>query len=149
MNPEDAPPTDEERREAELLARALEDRAPDVSGVEDAVGAARMIRASQHLELTELRARVVLEGAWRTRSQRAAVPIAGFAAAAAAAVIAFVASTPHRPTHLPPPDVELVRAQLAAARAGADPALAQLEQARANYRGELYAALRRAYGGRP
>src|SRR5512140_3461136 len=118
MNPEDAPPTDEERREAELLARALEKPAlpgSDVAAVDDALGAAWMVRASQNLVQPELRRRAVLERIWPKRSWR--FPGRVIAAIAAAAAVAFFL-VPRTGAHLPAPSVDLLRAQLAAARPG-------------------------------
>jgi hypothetical protein len=148
MKPEDEPLTDEERRDARLLARALEQRpGRDLASVDDALAAAWMVRASRSHELTGLRRRAVLERVWPTHSRRFRGAVAGLVAVAAAAVVAlFVTRT--RP-HLPAPGVDLLRAQLAAARPGSDAAFARFEQEHAKYRGELYAALRRAYGSRP
>jgi hypothetical protein len=148
MNPEDAPPTDEERREAGLLARALEQPAragSDVAAVDDALGAAWLVRASQKLEQTELQRRRVLERVWPSRSWR--FPGGAIAAIAAAAAFAFFLLRPR--AHVPAPGVDLLRAQLAAARPGSDAAFARFEQEHAKYRGEVYAALRRAYGRWP
>jgi hypothetical protein len=150
MNREDAPPTDEERREAELLARALDQPARparDVDAVEDALGAAWMVRASRTLELAEPGGRAVLERVWRKwRFRRRA---AGIVAIAAAAAVALFMVRSRSTTHLPAPGVDLLRAQLAAARPGSDAAFARFEEEHAKYRGQLYAALRRAYGRRP
>lgn len=149
MNQEDVPPSDEERREAELLARALEGPAlpgRDVAAVDDALGAAWMVRASQNLGQTELRRRAVLERVWPKPSWR--FPGRVIAAIAAAAAIAFFFLVRTR-AHLPAPGVDLLRAQLAAARPGSDAAFARFEQENAKYRGEVYAALRRAYGRQP
>ncbi len=148
MKPEDEPPTQEERGEAELLARALEQRpGGDVAAVDDALAAAWMVRASRNDELTELRRRAVLERVWPKHSWRLRGAVAGFVAVAAAAVIALLMT--RTGPHLPAPGVDLLRAQLAAARPGSDDAFARFEQEHAKYRGELYAALRRAYGSRP
>jgi hypothetical protein len=149
MTFEETPPTEAELREAELLARALEGPAPgtDPAAVEDALGAAWMLRASRHAELSELRARAALERAWPKRRW----PVRARAAAALAAVaaaIAIFALRPRGPAELPAAPVPLLRAQLAAARPGAGAALAPLEKEMAAYRRQLYAALGRAYGGR-
>jgi hypothetical protein len=148
MKPEDAPPTDEERGQAELLARALEQRpGGDVAAVDDALAAAWMVRAAQNDELTELRRRAVLERVWPKHSRRLGGAAAGIVAVAAAAAVAFFVIRA-RP-HLPAPGVDLLRAQLAAAQPGSDAAFARFELEHAKYRGEVYAALRRAYGPRP
>ena len=149
MNPEDAPPSDEERVEAELLARALEEPARpgrDVGAVDDALGTAWMVRASRNLERTELQRRAVLERVWPRRSWR--FPGGVVAAVAATAAVAFFFMVRPR-AHLPAPGVDLLRAQLAAARPGSDAAFARFEEERAKYRGRVYAALRRAYGRQP
>lgn len=149
MNPEDAPPTEEERREAGLLARALEEPAlpgADVAAVEDALGTAWMVRASRDLGLTELRRRAMLERVWPERRWRFAGR--AVAAIAAAAAVAFFVMARSR-AHVPAPGVDLLRAQLAAARPGSDAAFARFEEEDAKYRAQVYAALRRAYGRRP
>jgi hypothetical protein len=149
MNPEDEPPTEEERREAELLARALEEPAwpgRDVAAVDDALGAAWLIHASRDLGQPELRRRAALERLWPKRSWR--LPGRALAAIAAAAAIAFFFMGRTR-AHLPAPGADLLRAQLAAARPGSDAAFARFEQEHAKYRGQVFAALRRAYGRRP
>lgn len=149
MNPEDVPPSDEERRDAELLARALEEPdspGRDVAAVDDALGAAWMVRASRKLDPAELRRRAVLERIRPKRSLRFPGPVVAAIAAAAAVALFFVA----RPrTHLPAPGVDLLRAQLAAARPGSAAAFARFEEEQSKYRGEVYAALRRAYGEKP
>src|SRR5262249_61172986 len=64
---EESPPTEAELREAELLARALDDparAAGDPSPVDDALGVAWMLRGSRRAELSELRARAVLRRVW-------------------------------------------------------------------------------------
>jgi len=143
MTFEESPPTEAELREAELLARALEDparAAGDPTAVDDALGAAWMLRASRRAELSELRARAVLDRAWPVRAAAAAL-------AAAAAAIAILAVRPPGPAELPPAPVPLLQAQLAAARPGAPAALVSLEAESAAYRSQLYRALRRTYGG--
>ena len=147
MTFEESPPTEAQLREAELLARALEDparAAGDPTAVDDALGAAWMLRASRRAELSELRARAVLDRAWPKR----AWPVRAAAAlAAVAAAVAILAVRPRGPAELPPAPVPLLQAQIAAARPGAPAALASLEAESAAYRSQLYRALRRAYGG--
>src|SRR5205823_477446 len=119
MTFEESPPTEAELREAELLARALEDparAAGDPTAVDDALGAAWMLRASRRAELSELRARAVLDRAWPKRVWP--VRAAAAALAAAAAAIAILAVRPPGPAELPPAPVPLLQAQLAAARPG-------------------------------
>ncbi|MFL5437630.1 MAG: hypothetical protein ACJ79W_00580 [Myxococcales bacterium] len=156
---EDAPPTEEELREAELVARALEEPPSpvrDVASVADALSAASLLRGSRQMELTGPRARAVEELAWLTRSRiigrkwkLGTLLARSVAVAAAAAAVAFFALRPHRTAVLPAPGVRLLRAQFAAARPGSGPALARLEEERTAYRTELYASLRRTYGRGP
>jgi hypothetical protein len=150
MTSEERPPTEAELREAELLARALEDAArpgDEVGPVEDALGAAWLLRASHRAELTELRARAVLERAWPRRRRRWLDPTPGRMAAlgAAAAVAAILSALPRGPANLPPPPIPLLRAQLAAARPGT-PELGRLEAEMSAYREQVYVALGRTYG---
>jgi anti-sigma-K factor RskA len=149
MNREDEQLTDEERREAELLARALGESARpgrDVAAVDDALGAAWLIHASRDVGQAELRRRAALERLWPKRSWR--LPGRALAAAAAVAVFFFFFMARSR-AHLPAPGADFLRAQLAAARPGSDAALARFEHEHAKYRGQVFAALRRAYGRRP
>src|SRR4051812_26490489 len=63
MKEEEKLPTEAELREAELLRRALEEPAApgrDLGPVDDALGAASLVRASREGALSELRARAVL-----------------------------------------------------------------------------------------
>jgi len=148
---EDTPASEEELRQAERLSRVLDDASAaghDVAPIDDALGAAWMIRASRSTELPDLRARAALESAWRTRRRAAVVRRAVVALAAAAALVAFVAGRPRRPAELPGPSPQLLRAQLAAARAASGPAFTRFQQEQAVHRDRVYAALRRAYGGR-
>jgi hypothetical protein len=149
MTFEESPPTEAELRDAELLARALETSARaagDPAPVDDALGAAWMLRASRRAELSELRARAVLDRAWPKR----AWPLRAAAGAlvAAAAALAILVLRPRGPAELPRPPVPLLQAQIAAARPGAPAALAALEAESTAYRSQLYRALGRAYGGR-
>jgi hypothetical protein len=152
MTFDERPPTDAELRDAELLARALEDPAgpgTDLAPVEDAVAAAWMLRASRRDDLAELRARAVLDRVWKRRTQPIrSCAAAGALAVAAAAAVAIVALRPRGPAELPPASVPLLQAQLAAARPGATGALAPLERQMAAYREQVYSALGRAYGAR-
>jgi len=148
MTFEENPPTEAELLQAELLARALEDparAANDPTPVEDALGAAWMLRASRRAGLSELRARAVLDRAWPKRTWP--VRAAAVALAAGAAAVAILAVRPRGPAELPPPPVPLLQAQIAAARPAAPAALAALEAESGAYRAQLYRALGRAYGG--
>jgi hypothetical protein len=150
MTHEHEPPTEAERREAEVLARALDGRLEDedLLPVADALATASMIAASRRGGLSELRARAVLERTWPkrgwTRGARAAAAALAVAAAAAAVVIVATA----RPAALPPPPASLLRAELHAARRGAPAAVARLDGELAAYRRDMYAALGRAYGAK-
>lgn len=150
MTDPDEPATESERREAELLAQALEDRPAgdgELASVEDALGAAWMVKASRSGGLADLRARAVLERAWPNRSwmrRRAVVAALG----AAAAGVAILLAQPRPPAVLPAPPPRLLRAQLEAARRGAPATIVPLEQELAAYRRDVYAALGRAYGSK-
>jgi len=149
MTFEESPPTEAELREAELLARALEHPRRlgfDPAPLDDALGAAWMLRASRKADLSELRARAVLDRVWPKRAWL--VPAAAAAMAAAAAAILILAARPRGPAQLPPAPVPLLQAQIAAARPGVPAALASLEAESAAYRAQLYRALGRAYGGK-
>jgi hypothetical protein len=139
MTGDELPPTEAELRDAEALARALEHGEP---GPLDALGAAQLLRASRG-ELSELRQRAVLEHVWRSRRSWRIVLMG--AVAAAAACLFFLAQA-QAPARLPDPPIQLLRAQLAAARPGA-PAEAQLDAEMAGYRRQVFAALERRYGG--
>ena len=152
MTDDERPPTLAELREAELLARALEEPSQpgrELTSVDDALGAAYLLRASRQAELGELRARAVRQRIWRkgTWPLWARAAAAGLAGIAAAAMI--LAVVPHGPARLPPPGVRLLQAQLAVARPGSSAELAQLEVETAAYRERFYGALERAYGRRP
>jgi hypothetical protein len=150
MTGKERQPTEVELREAELLARTLEEPVEpgrDLTPVDDALGAAMLLRAARLGGLGELRARAVLERAWPKRAWP--VWTRGTAAALAAVAAAFMwfALRPRGPAQLPAPGVQLLRAQLAAARAAPPASPAQLDTEMAAYRRQLYASLRRAYGG--
>jgi hypothetical protein len=147
MTEEEKPPTEAELREAELLGRALEQRADpgsDLRPVEDALGTAWLVRASKDAGMAPLPARGALERrsggrTWRTRARAAAA-----AAAVVATVAAFLASHGRGPSAVPAPPVRLLRAELAAARPGAQ--VAGLDAERAAYRRQVFEALGHAYG---
>jgi len=152
MMDEERPPTAAELREAESLARALEEPSQpgrELTSVDDALGAAYLLRASKRAELGELRARAVRQRIWPKEPwplwARAAA--AAFAGIAAAAVI--LAVRPRGPARLPAPGARLLQAQLAAARPGASAELGGLEVETAAYRERFYGALGRTYGWRP
>jgi hypothetical protein len=150
MTGEERQPTEVELHEAELLSRALEDPVEagrDLTPVDDALGAAMLLRAARLGGLGELRTRAVLERAWPKRARPVWTRAIAGALAAAAAAFIWLASRPQGPAHLPAPGVQLLRAQLAAARPAPPTAPAQLDAEMAAYRQQLYASLRRAYGG--
>src|SRR5712664_551985 len=152
MTDEERPPTPAELREAELLARMLEEPSQpgrELTSVDDALGVAYLLRASKQGELGELRARAVRQriwrkGTWPLWARAAAAALAGIGAAAV-----ILAVRPRGPARLPPPGVRLLQAQLAAARPGSSAELAQLEVETAAYRERFYGALALAYGSRP
>lgn len=146
MSGEDQAPTSEELREAELLARALDEAVSHggLAPVEDALGVAMLLKGARGAELSELRERAVRERIWPRRTWPAAVAIA---AAVIAAAVAVGVLRPVRPAALPSPGLSLLRAQLAAARPGGPAAQAQLDAEMAAYRLRFYAALEDAYGG--
>jgi len=151
MTAEEKPPTEAELREADLLARALErpdEPGRDLAQVEDALGAAYLLRASNRIGLTELRARAVLERIRSAQSPRVRTRAAIAGLVATAAALAAIALLPRGSADLPVPDVKLLRSQLAAARPGAPAALDPLAAERTRYRAQVYRALGRAYGDR-
>jgi len=96
------------------------------------------------MELGELRARAVQERIWPRRSRaRSAAAVLLAAAAAAAAIVLW----PRRAAELPAPNVQLLRAQLAAARPGEPATIDPLTAEMSGYRTQIYDALARAYGG--
>jgi hypothetical protein len=137
-------PTPEELREAEALARALEGGRSAGAAPERA--AAALLAYSHHGGLSpEAKARGVVEvtrlrGArwrWSVRAGALAVSVA-----AAALVVVY---WPRMPSSLPPPDVELLRAQSRAA-GGDAAAVAAMDERMRGYRGQLLASLERRYG---
>ena len=145
---EEKPPTAEELAEAESLARALEDGAGpggDTSAVNDALAAANLLRASARPTLSEMRARAVLNRAWRT-PRRAIARAALAAVAAAVAVVLVFALRPRQPAPLPAPGPDLLRAQLAAARPDGSAAMSRLDSEMSAYREQVFGALQRVYG---
>jgi len=163
-------PTEEEIREAEALARALEGEAAD-EAPGDAMETAALLRASQDRgELSELRERAVRKRVLEadvaqepnaseaealedkggedepgTRWVRWVAP-AATVAAAAALMLVFVPAEAPPGTQLPQPGAGLLKAQAAAARgAGAEAAMLQAGMRR--FRARYLAALERRYGG--
>jgi hypothetical protein len=152
-----AEPTDEERAEAEALARALEpgdvgrdDAAPPA----DALGAALLLRhaarepAADRARVEGLaeRARPAVD-ARRPRRWRWALPalLVPTAALGAAALFTFqLRESPPRPP-LPAPEAALLEAQARAAHGHAD--LGELDRRMKTYRAEFLAALAAREGG--
>lgn len=162
-------PTEEEIREAEALARALEGEVRDEAPT-DALETAALLRASQDRgELSELRQRAVqkrvleAEAAAAPDGHEAAgeddeeaeepgtrwlrwVAPAATVAAAAAVMLVFIPGDRPVGTSLPPPGSGLLRAQAAAARGeAADAAMLQVGMRR--FRARYFAALERRYRG--
>jgi hypothetical protein len=157
---------DEERREAEALAQALE-RGHAAQGLpEDALQTAALLRhAAGGSARSSARAQAgleeVLAAADRVAARRPEEPpaapwwrwllgLAG-ASAAVAAVLLLVLRDPGpvEPTALPAPDPALLTAQMERLASGAPAAPdAALERAMRSYRGRVYAALSERYGAR-
>jgi hypothetical protein len=146
MSDEDLPPTEAELREAEVLRRALEQRRAgewlDVSPIDDALGAALLLRSIGQGGLSELRMRAVHARVIRSKASRAPL-IASAGIAAAIALLIFVGpEQKHRSAAaiaLPPPSQALLRAQLQAAQPNGD--LALLDAQLAAHRARIFAAL--------
>ena len=152
MKDENAPPTEAELREAELLARALDHAGgpgSDVTPIDDALGAAFLLRAGVRPGLDDLRDRAIRDGVWPDRARHARVRLGIAVAAAIAAAAVLLAVRPRGGSVLPPPPADLLRAQLAAARPGAHVEPADVDRQMGAYREQLYAALRRSYGATP
>ena len=105
MTDEERPPTPAELREAELLARALEEPSQpgrELTSVDDALGAAYLLRASKQAELVELRARAVRQRVWRKGTwPRWARAAASSCASSLRSVSAGPRSSPAREARLP------------------------------------------------
>ncbi len=144
MHPEDDEPSEEERLEAEALARALDRGAARDPVPEDALGAAALLRfAHGAAELDPERSQAILEAALPKQRKPPVSRRIGIWASlglAAAAVGTFLLARTTEPTLLPPPPSELLSAQLSAARPGVE-SLAALEAEMRPYRGRVYAAL--------
>jgi hypothetical protein len=156
---EEGLPSEEERREAALLARALEgpggalEADEDPAEVEGPLGAARLLQAARKGGLDDLRERAVLlalqpqapqSPAAQRRSPRAWRLAAALGAACAAVALLFWAGRPQPRAALPLPSAQLLQAQLQAARPGAP--LAPLEAALDDHRQRLLGALQAGYG---
>jgi hypothetical protein len=144
MSDEDLPPTEAELREAEVLRRALEQRRAgegfDVSPIDDALGAAMLLRSVAHGDLSELRMRAVRDRVLRSKASRAPLILgAGIAAAIALLIFASPQHELRSAIALPPPSEELLRAQLQAAQPHGD--LALLDAQLAAHRAKIFAAL--------
>lgn len=160
----DDDPDPDELREAEALARALE-RGVDPSGdlPDDAFSAAALLRygtvdgalsderrdAILEEVLSTARAPRVEERAPLLRWLRWLVPVAGLAGAAAAALLVVQLQTQVAPSahaELPPPPVELLRAQASAAGRATPEAIAELDRRMRGYRGAFHGSLNERYG---
>ena len=155
MSEVDPPPTEAELREAEELRRALEGEAPPAvrqgadllasARSKDPLAAAELIRAAHGPPLDELRRRAV----WRRAfpGNRKWTPrIFGAALGAAVAASVLLMLRPQGRADLPAARLELVRAQLEAARRG-QASLGRLDRELSAHRARLYGALGSAYGG--
>jgi hypothetical protein len=148
MNDEE--PTEEERRDAEALARALE-RGQGGDAPEDALGTAAFLRfAEDGGALDPARADAILADAIARARAPSHAPrrgwwfgAVGLAAAALATWMVAPRATPPR-AEVPPPPPSLLAAQLDAA-SGRGTAPAALETATAEYRATVYAALKERY----
>lgn len=151
----DSEPTPEELREAASLAAALDGVAAAGSGEppDDALAAAALVREGHGGgQLGDERRDAVLERVLvaeaRARPRRVLRFVLPSLALAAAAALALVVLRPGArsvaPTELPDPAGSVLRAQLDVARGG-DPS--RLDEEMRAYRREVYAALRRRYGG--
>lgn len=150
----DDEPSEEERREAEALARALAGERTQPGATEppeDALVGAALVRFGQDgglLANDRIRAveKRLLSGLPKRSRQptRWLVPAAALAAAAAVVVTVMVGRELRDGAALPSPDVALLQAQ---ARAGKGDATAarELEMAMRDHRARVYAALAQRY----
>lgn len=161
MNEDDPDLGQDELREAEALAHALERGSATDDLPDEAFQTAALIRyGAGGGALREDREDAVLEevlaAADRARDRRGterSTPwwhwlfgAAGLAAAAALVVLIVTSPGQPAPTALPAPDPRLIEAQLARLEGSeADP---RFDEAMRGYRGEVYAALEARYGAR-
>ncbi len=148
-------PTPEEEREAAALAASLDGATPVESPpAREALATAALVREGREggLLADDRRDAVldrVLAAETRARPRRVLRWVVPSLAVAAAAALAMVALRPGdkstaRATALPGPSASVLRAQLDVARGG-DPS--RLDEEMRVYRRDVYAALRRRYGG--
>jgi hypothetical protein len=152
MTQDDEEPTAEELAEAERLARAL-DRGHSTGPVpEDALGAAALLRFSKDGgALASDRSERILEdllGQAKPRRAKARfgatlLGLLGLTAAGAASIVLVVRSQAPEPASLPPPQRELLEAQLSAANMRSS--LTTLDMETTRYRRAFYAKLRERY----
>lgn len=162
MNEDDPTLDEQELREAEALARALDRGSADDELPDDALSAAALIRYSAgggvlSAEREDAVLEEVLAAADRVRGRQAAprapVPLwrwlfgaAGLAASVALVLLIVTGPGEASPTALPAPDARLIEAQLARLE---DPAADErFDEAMRGYRGDVYAALEARYGSR-
>ena len=150
MTTDDDEPNDEELREAEALARALE-RGHGAGAPDDALQAAALLRYSRDGgALDEARAAILFEDAM-SRARRPArasrkawfLGALGLSAAGVATWLTAVSLSAPR-ADLPPPPAGLLAAQLDAATNHAA-SLSALRAETASYRTAVYAALKERY----
>jgi hypothetical protein len=148
----DDPPSEEERREAEALARALDRGKVAPSGAEppeDALVTAGLLRFGQTgaaLSPERLRAverRIVSALPGRARARRLWAAAGGLAAAAVIAAAVVLLQEPDGAA-LPTPNLALLLAQARASKGDA-PAAQELEVAMRDHRARLFDALVRRY----
>lgn len=151
---------DDEAREAEALAAALERGHAGDDLPEDALKVAAMLRYSAGGgALSSERHDAILEDVLKSADRvaarhREAAPrsiwrwlfgAAGLTTAVAAALLIVLRPRPVDPSALPTPSAALVSAQIARLSGEDD---AELDEAMRGYRGDVYAALTERYGAR-
>ena len=143
-------PSEDELREAEALARALEGRSAGVDLPEDALGAAAFLRyAKDGGALDPARAEAILGEALRgAKPSRRASKIRWFgifslAALGAAGAVLLVGRPAPPPTALPAPPRALVESEAVAASSAGD--LGALDHAMDDYRTQVFATLEERY----
>jgi hypothetical protein len=146
-DPAELPPTPDELREAEALAKALEGGS-DAAAPVDALEAAALLRAAPLDPVASAAIRARARPPMRARRR---FPIQAFAGSIAVIIIVLgaVSAVQRRPAGvpplpLPPPPPALLAAQARAPKEGLEP----LAREMAPYRGEVLVALARRYGAR-
>lgn len=148
-SPADDEPTDDELRDAEALARALDERPGGGGAPDDALDAAALLRfAKDGGALDPERAERILSAALPKKGRASALARRwrwfgalglGFAAAATALLVL----SPRRPEELPLPPRALLEVEANVAAQSAD--LDALGREMKSYRGAVYASLEERY----